>query len=137
MGGRTSLIPNFFSNLPSSKRKPSMHPTLKNEASMLKSKVLKSPSRKWMLRKTPQKSESVTNTTTYNNTQLIKEKWEKMAEIPEKCNFLTWSIENFVRKVKSFVRKYYITWLIDLANKLHDVKKLLIPFYALKMALFH
>ena len=26
-----------------------------------------------------------------------------MTEIPEKCNFLTWSIENFVRKVKSLL----------------------------------
>ena len=31
--------------------------------------------------------------------------------------------QNVVRKVKQFVRKYYITWLIDLANKLYDVEK--------------
>ena len=48
-----------------------------------------------------------------------------MTELPQKCDFLTWSIENFVRKVKQFVRKYYITWLIDLANKLYDVEKIL------------
>ena len=48
-----------------------------------------------------------------------------MAEIPQKRDFLTWSIQNFVRKVKQFVRKYYITWLIDLANKLYDVEKTL------------
>ena len=40
-----------------------------------------------------------------------------MIEIPQKHDFLTWNIQNFVRKVKQFVRKSYITWLlIDLAN---------------------
>ena len=38
----------------------------------------------------------------------IKQHWKKIAEIPEKHDFLTWSIQNFVRKVKQFVRKYYI-----------------------------
>ena len=47
------------------------------------------------------------------------------------CDFLTCSIKNVVRKVKQFVRKY-ITWLIDLANKLYDVEKLLISFYAMR-----
>ena len=46
-----------------------------------------------------------------------------MAEIPQKRDFLSWSSQNFVRKVKQFVRKYYITWLIYLANKLYDVEK--------------
>ena len=48
-----------------------------------------------------------------------------MAEIPQKRDLLTWSTENFIRKVKQFVRKYCITWLIDLANKLyiHYVEK--------------
>ena len=32
-----------------------------------------------------------------------------MAEIPKERDFLTWTIQNFVRKVKQFVRKYYIT----------------------------
>ena len=45
--------------------------------------------------------------------------------------FLTWRIKNFVWKVKQLVRKYYITWLIDLANKLYAVEKLLISFYAI------
>ena len=40
---------------------------------------------------------------------LIKQHWKKMAEIPQECDFLTWSIQNFVRKEKQFVRKYYIT----------------------------
>ena len=42
-----------------------------------------------------------------------------MAEIPQERDFLTWSIQNFVTKVKQFVRKYYITWLIDQFNSLH------------------
>ena len=29
-----------------------------------------------------------------------------MAEIPQKHDFLTWNIQNFVRKKKQFVRKY-------------------------------
>ena len=31
-----------------------------------------------------------------------------MAEIPQECGFLSWNIQNFVVKVKQFVRKYYI-----------------------------
>ena len=58
----------------------------------------------------------------------IKQHWKKIAEIPEKHDFLTWSIQNFVRKVKQFVRKYYIIGLIDLANKLYDIEKFLISF---------
>ena len=54
-----------------------------------------------------------------------------MAEIPQKHNFLTLSIQNLVRKVKQFVRKYYNTWFIDLANKLYDTEKLLISFYVI------
>ena len=46
-----------------------------------------------------------------------------MAEVTQKRDFLTWSIQSFLRKVKEFVRKYYITWLIHLANKLYDVEK--------------
>ena len=38
-------------------------------------------------------------------------------------------------EMKQFVRKYYLTWLIDLANKLFDVKNLLISFYAVKNCL--
>ena len=39
---------------------------------------------------------------------LIKQHLEKLVEIPEKRDFLTWSIKNLVRKVKQFVTKYYI-----------------------------
>ena len=45
-----------------------------------------------------------------------------MAEIPQKHDFLTSRIQNSVIKVKQFVRKYYITWLIELANKLWHKK---------------
>ena len=48
-----------------------------------------------------------------------------MAQILQKRDFLAWSIQNFVRKKKQFVRKYYFTWLIDLANKLIDVENFL------------
>ena len=48
-----------------------------------------------------------------------------MAEIPQKHDFLTWSIQNFVRKIKQFVRKYYTTRLIGLANKLYNIEKFL------------
>ena len=32
-----------------------------------------------------------------------------MAEIPQKRDFLTWSLQKFIKKVEQFVRKYYIT----------------------------
>ena len=35
--------------------------------------------------------------------------WKKIAEIPQESDFITWSIQNFVRKMKQFVKKYYIT----------------------------
>ena len=62
---------------------------------------------------------------------LIKQHWKEIVEIPQKCDFLTWSIQNFVRKVKQFARRCDITWLMDLASKLYDLKKLLISFYAI------
>ena len=40
---------------------------------------------------------------------IIKQHQKKMAEIPQERDFLTWSIQNLVRKVKQFIRKYYIT----------------------------
>ena len=83
-------------------------PTL-NEAPPLKNKA---HFQKMIPGKKTQKSETVINTCV----SLIKQHWEKMTEVPQKRDFLTWSIQNFVRKVKQFVRKYYITWLIDLAN---------------------
>ena len=50
------------------------------------------------------------------------------------------SVQNFVRKVKQFVRKYSFTWLIDLANKLHDIEKILdfiVCHLLLKIVLFY
>ena len=88
---------------------------------------MKPPSRILFLEQNPEKSETVINN---NCVLLLKQHWKKMAEILQKRDFLTWSIQNFVRKVKQFVRKY-ITWLIDLANKIYDVEKLLISFYTM------
>ena len=62
---------------------------------------------------------------------LIKQHWKKMTDIPQKRDFCTWSIHSFVGKVKQYVRKYYITYLIDLANKLYDVEKFFISFYSM------
>ena len=50
------------------------------------------------------------------------------------------SVQNFVRKVKQFVRKYSFTWLIDLGNKLHDIEKILdfiVCHLLLKIVLFY
>ena len=63
-----------------------------------------------------------------------------MAEIPQKRDFLSWRIQNFVRKVKQFVKKYYITWLIYLVNKLYDEEKFLhiiLCYVLLKIVLFY
>ena len=48
-----------------------------------------------------------------------------MTEILQKQDRKSWSIQNFVRKMKRFIRKYYVTGLIDLANKLYDRKILI------------
>ena len=60
---------------------------------------------KEFLEKKPKKIESVINTCV----SLIKQHWEKMAEIPQERDFVTWRIQNFVRRVKLFVRNYYVT----------------------------
>ena len=62
-----------------------------------------------------------------------------MVEIPQKHDFLTWSIQSFVRIVNQFVRKY-ITWLVDLANKFHDIEKIvdfIVCHLLLKIVLFY
>ena len=70
---------------------------------------MKFPFRKRFLEKKIQKkSETIINTCV----SLIKQHWKKMAAISQKRDLLTWSIQRFIRKVKHFVRKYYITWLI-------------------------
>ena len=46
---------------------------------------------------------------------IIKQHWKKRVEIPKEHDFLTWSIQNFVRKVEQFVRNTILfdelTWL--------------------------
>ena len=60
---------------------------------------MKPPSRKLFLEKSTEKSETVINTCV----SIIKQQWKKMAEIPQECDFLTWSIQNFVKKVNSLL----------------------------------
>ena len=84
------------------------HPSpLKNEVSYWK---VRSPSRKWFL-----------ETAISTCVSLIKQHCKKMTEIPQIRDFFTGSIQNLIRKVKQFAKKY-ITWLIDLPSKLHDVE---------------
>ena len=40
-----------------------------------------------------------------------------MTEITQEHDFFIWSIQNFVKRVKRFVRKYYIDLSNDLTNK--------------------
>ena len=72
-----------------------------------------------ILEKNPKKSEKSLILVTVS---LTKEHWKKVTDITQKRDFCTWSIYSFVGKVKQYVRKYYITSLIDLANKLYDVE---------------
>ena len=84
---------------PHLKMKP---PYLKNNLPQLKSEA---PFQGMIPRKKPNKLETVINTCV----SIIKQHWKKMAEIPQECDFLTCSIQYFVRKVKQFPRKYYTT----------------------------
>ena len=62
-----------------------------------------------------------------------------MIEIPEKHDFLTWSIQIFIRKVKQFVTKYII-WLIDFAEKSYDTENFpnfILCHVLLKIVLFY
>ena len=61
-----------------------------------------------LIKKTP-KSETIID----NCVSLIKRHWKKITEIPQTRDFLTWSIQNFIRKVKHLVKKicYLINWL--------------------------
>ena len=58
-----------------------------------------------------------------------------MAEIQQEHDFFTWSIQNFVRKMKKKKTKKQTVLeniiLLDLANKLYDTDKFLISFYAI------
>ena len=129
-GGHPPHPMTFFEN-PPSKLLPLMGhlPHLKVKPPPLKSKA---PFQEMIPRKKPKNLETVINTCV----SIIK---QQMAEIPQKCDSLTWSIQNFIRKVKQFVRKY-ITLLINLANKLYDVEKFLdfiLCHVLLKIALFY
>ena len=113
MGGRPPPSHIFWNPLLIKTDAPHGVPPLKNEASQLKNN--RSPLKNevpfqetipW--KKKSKKSETVINTCV----SLIKQHWKKMAAISQKRNLLTWSIQRFIRKVKHFVRKYYITWLI-------------------------
>ena len=65
---------------------------------------MKPPIRKSFLEKRPEKSDTAIT--------LIKQHWRKLAEIPQKSDFFTNSIQSFVIKMKQFVRKYYITIIL-------------------------
>ena len=82
-------------------------------------------------RKTTQKFKTVINTCV----SPIKQCWQKMTEIPQKQDRKSWSIQNFVRKMKRFIRKYYVTGLIDVANKLYD-RKIIVSFLISSVSCF-
>ena len=71
------------------------HPLLKSEALF----------QEMIPRKKPEKLETVINTCV----SIINHHQKKNVKIPQEHDFLRWSIQTFVRKVKQFVRKYYIT----------------------------
>ena len=54
-----------------------------------------------------------------------------MAEIWQEHDFFTWSIQNFVRKMKKKKTVLENIILIDLAKKLYDTERFLISFYAI------
>ena len=107
---------NFFENLPSKPMPPMWCHPFKNEAPPSEKQppppsphwTAKPSSKKLFLGKKFKKSETVINTCA----SIIKQHWKKMQETPQECDFLTCSIQNLVRKVKQFVRKYYISWII-------------------------
>ena len=100
----------FFSNPPHQNRCPPWgSPPLKNEAPNLKPpSVLKNeaPFQEMVPRKNPEKLETIINT----SASIIKQHW--MVDISQEQDFRTSGIQTFARKVKQFLRKYYISWLI-------------------------
>ena len=60
-----------------------------------------------------------------------KPRKSETVKIPQERDFCHLEHSVFCKKVKQFVRKYYITWLIHLANKCYDVEEFLISFYAI------
>ena len=48
----------------------------------------------------PRKNLKTSETAINTCDSLIKQHWKKITKISQKCDFFTWSIQNFVRKVK-------------------------------------
>ena len=105
-GGRPPYPTNFFENTPIKIDAPhGVLLSLENEALPCEKETpqpsplpLKSeaPFQIWFLEKILKKSKIVINTCL----SVIKQHWRKMAEIPKESDFITWSIQNFVWKMK-------------------------------------
>ena len=116
MGGHLSILW-FFFNLPHIKTNASpigCPPHLKMN---LKPPPPPPPQKK---RKTEKQIPPLESIAPFHKFQKKIQKWR----IPQGHYFFTWSIQNFVRKVKLFVKKYYVAWLFDLANKLWPRKNI-------------
>ena len=85
--------------LPHKNETPQLNPPPPTPPSPL---LLKSeaPFQKLISRKITLKNWKLINTCV----SVIKQLWKKMTEIPEECDFPTWSIQNFVRKEKQFAK---------------------------------
>ena len=70
------------------KENPDKKKTLKNKPTPLKREA---PFQEMIPKKKLEKLETVMN----NCASIIKQHWKKMAEIPQECNFITWSNQNF------------------------------------------
>ena len=80
------------------------------------------PSRNWLLEKKPVKLETVINNCFNHKTTTEKD---------DRNSTRTWFPYLEHLKLKQFVRKCHITWLIVLANELYDVGKFLISIYVM------
>ena len=82
-------------------------------------------SRKQYLEKSPEILEIAINTCA----SIIKQHWKMIAEIPQERDFLTCNIQNLVRKVKQFLRKCYITWIITFFVAINISPLMVLFFY--------
>ena len=82
--------------------------------------------------KSSEKLEIVINTCV----SLIEQHWKKMVEIPQKRDFLSCGILNFIIKEKQFARKY-ITWLTELANIWQKNLDFIVCHVLLRIVLFY
>ena len=91
---RAPLHPLIFFEPPYQNWYPSSHLKMNSTPSEKHSPhwQVKPPSRKWFLEKNTEKSEAVINVCV----SIIKQQWKKMAEIPQECDFLTWSIQKIL-----------------------------------------